>query len=132
MNSNEMSQFLVSNIQQYGSIAKQPAMRKNVFSNVRASNNECISVIDTNEANKWKYVTGCNDSKELWRSINMKGKIKPESNDAVQVDELENCCINKSTIDVSQTIFQDILTDVQNEQLDKNIEQVETEEALEE
>ena len=131
MSSNEMSQFLSSKIQKYGKIAKQPRIIKTTFNEVHVSNNKDAStVIEKNEVDKWKFVSECNDSKELWRSINMKGEIKPEISDDVSVDELANCYSAKSKIAVSQTMFKDIATDVQNHDLDRDIEQYEVEEAL--
>ena len=56
----------------------------------------------------------CNDSKKIWKSINMKGEIKPEAEDDVSVGQLADCCSSKSRIDISQTMYKDIKTDVKN------------------
>ena len=75
-------------------------------------------------------VMQCNDSKQLWNSINMKGEIKPDMDDDVKADELAKFCSKKSRIDVSQTKFCDIKTNVVNEELDKDIDENEITEAM--
>ena len=132
MNSNEISEFLTSNIQKYGKITHTAASKNTSFNErVNTDNESVCNVIDNNEISKWNFVNECNDSKQLWQSINMKGEIKPEVNDCVAVDELADCFSKKSRIDVTQTLFKDINTDVKNDELDRDIDKKEVEEALE-
>jgi hypothetical protein len=76
MDSNEMAMFLQTNIRKYGKIAKKSVKKTNTFIEEIVNNVTAERDIDENEIKKWKYVCECNDSKELWKSINMKGEVK--------------------------------------------------------
>ena len=89
MSSNDMSQFLSSKIRKYGKVARKLMTKKTAFSESQISNHESAStIIEKNEIDKWKFVSECNDSKEVWRSINMKGEVKADVSNDVSVDEL--------------------------------------------
>ena len=134
MNSDDISQFLVTHIQRYGKIAKIPTSRRSEINDVydchHAEPESVIEKIERTDTQKWKFVKECNDSKLLWNSINMKGEVNSAEQDDVRVSDLADHCSSKSKIDVSQVRFDDITTDITNEELDKDIDQEEVEEAL--
>ena len=60
--------------------------------------------------------------KSLWESISMKGEIRPTAADnEISESELAELCSRKSKIDYSQALFEDLSTNVTNEQLDKDM-----------
>ena len=66
----------------------------------------------------------------MWKSMNMKGEINVDIEDDVRVDDLAAHCCSRSKIDISQVKYDDIQTDVTNEELDKDINKEELEEAF--
>ena len=80
---------------------------------------------------KWKYVKECEDLKGLWDSINIKGEFKQTTENNLDVEELAEVCNKRSHIDVSQTNYAHLTTNVTNDELDKEISETEVEEAVE-
>ena len=136
MNSNELSHFLVNGIQRYGKIAKLPsAQRPEVIDQYGNRNGEVgagsvIEKIDREDIENWKFIRESNDSKMIWNCINMKGEIKADVENDVNVADLASHCSSRSKIDISQIKYDDISTDVRNEELDKDIDEKEIEEAF--
>ena len=131
MTSNDMAEFLHYGIHQYGRVARKRREEPVTYIEGHVRNKTALEEIERNEIDKWRFLMECNDSKKIWQSISMKGEIKPEAEDDVSVEQLADCCSSKSRIDISQTLFKDIKTDVVNEELDKDIEEAEVKEALE-
>ena len=134
MNSDDISQFLVTHIHRYGKVAKIPATRRTEMNDVyglhHPATESVIEKIERHDTQKWKFLKECNDSKMMWNCINMKGEVNLGEQDDIRVSDLANHCSSKSKIDISQVKFDDITTDVINEELDKEIDREEAEEAL--
>ena len=134
MSSNDLSEFLVKNIQRYGKIAKLPRTQRSIeekqYYHEGRGGESTIDAIEKEDCENWKFIKECNDSKKIWNSINMKGEVKPETDDDIRVGDLATHCCSRSKIDISQVKYDDIVTDVTNEELDKDIEQEEIEEAF--
>ena len=134
MNSNDISQFLVTHIHRYGKVAKTPPTQRTEMNDVYGPYHQeaesVVEKIERHDTEKWKFLKECNDSKMIWSCINMKGEVNIGEPDNIRVSELSDHCSNKSKIAISQINIDDITTDVMNEELDKDIDQEEAEEAL--
>ena len=88
-------------------------------------------ILEQKELSRWKYVKETNDMKGLWNAINIKGEFKQSNENQLDVNELASLCNKKSKIDLSQTVYKDLQTNIRNEELDKRIDEKEIEEAAE-
>ena len=133
MTSNEIADFLYTNIHRFGKICKTPKPSSTVPNNIM--DNSTVSsfhqLYQRKEEAKWKFVLESTDSKNLWNSINMKGEIKGNPETHLDVNELAEIHSNKSKIDPTQVYLKDITTDTTNAELDKDITETEIGEAVE-
>ena len=135
MNSSKLSETLVDRIQKYGKISKAPRKQAQQWTEeevvgVQHLNNDVHSRIDKVNAEKWKFINECTDSKHLWNSINMRGEVKPDLHDDIPVESIASFCARRSKIDISQTLYDGITTNTENHELDKEVDNEEIEEAL--
>ena len=117
MTSHEIEDFLHNNIHKCGKIAKLPmTQRSQAIENIVRSEN-LQTQFEKEEQAKWDYVKNCDDMKSLWESISMKGEIRPTAGESeISESELAELCSRKSKIDYSQALFEDLSTNVTNEQ----------------
>ena len=130
MTSHRIAKFLTNNIRKFGKIARIPYRKRYIATNNDNRSSHFDRILEKRELDTWKFVKETNDMKGLWNAINMKGEFKKTSDIQLDVDELAYICNNKSKIDVSQTSYNDLETDVVNDDLDKQITDVEIENAV--
>ena len=62
----------------------------------------------------------------------MKGEIKPDQREGedIDVNDLASCCSSKSRIEINQALVADLTTETMNNDLDKEINEEEVNEAV--
>ena len=136
--STDIADFLYNKIHMCGKISRNRILKidtileeQNEQNNLLINNCRMYHVLLENEENKkWEFINNCNDSKLLWSSINMKGEIKEDQENDIQVEELASHFTAKSKIEIEQALYDDLTTDIKNDDLDKEITDQEINEAV--